>query len=138
MRAALLALALAFVSTGCYHTTVLTGKPMGTTVVDKPFALGFIYGLIPPPDVNVAQECPQGVAKVETQQSVVNSLVTIITFGIVAPQQITVTCASGTASLDQPSVDVARGAEVEDVQTAFAEAADQAVESGGTVYVHFE
>ena len=138
MRTLAALLLVLLVGPGCYHATVVTGKPAGTTVVERPFALGFVYGLIPPPTLSVAQECPQGVAQVETQMSFVNGLVNTLTFGLVNPWTITVTCASGSASLDQPTVDVAAAATVEDIQTAFAEAADQTVETGETIYVRFE
>ena len=138
MRVSLLALVLLVVSSGCYQTSVVTGQPAGTTVVERPFALGFVYGLVPPPVLNVAQECPQGVAQVDTQQSFVNGLVSALTFGIVTPWTITVTCASGAASLEQPAVDVAVTATTADIQEAFAEAADRTVETGETVYVRFE
>lgn len=135
----ILALLIALVALpGCYHATVMTGRTPGTTVVDKPFALGFIYGIVPPPTVNVAQECPQGVAMVETEQSIVNALVSIITAGIVTPMHIKVTCASGSASLEQPAVEVAAGATTADIQTAFADAAELAVEGGEPVLVAFK
>src|SRR5690606_15740127 len=97
-------------------------------------------GLIPPPAVNTASTCPNGVAKVETQHSFLNSLVGMITFGIVTPIQITVTCASsgsvrsadaGTA----PTVHVGDNATTEQAVTAVGEAAGLAVEGSGTAYV---
>jgi hypothetical protein len=84
----------AMFSVGCYHATFETGLPASTQVVDKPWALSFIFGLVPPPELDVSSQCKNGVAKVETQSSLLNSLVGIVTIGIVTPMQITVTCAA--------------------------------------------
>jgi hypothetical protein len=88
------ALSIGLFSAGCYHATFETGLPASSTIVDKPFAASFIFGLVPPADVDVSSQCKNGVSKVETQQSFLNSLVGIITIGIFTPVQITVTCAS--------------------------------------------
>ena len=138
MRLFAAVLALLLIAPGCYTATVVTGRPMGSTVVQRPFAMGFIYGLIPPPEVNVAQECPQGVAMVRTQMSFVNGLVSALTGGILTPWTIMVTCASGTASLPSSAVEVAASASTADIQAAFAEAAEQAVETEAPVFVAFK
>ena len=79
----------------CYHATIQTGlAPSGQTIEDK-WATGWIYGLVPPATVQTMQGCPAGVARVDTQQSFVNGLVGIITFGIYTPMEIIVTCADG-------------------------------------------
>jgi hypothetical protein len=80
---------------GCYHATIETGLPAGQEKISQPWAMSFIYGLVPPPTVAVASRCPNGVAKVETQMSFLNGLVSSLTFGILTPMQIDVTCASG-------------------------------------------
>ena len=138
MRFFLLLLGALVVLPGCYHATVTTGRTPGTQVIDRPFALGFVYGIVPPPTVNAAQECPQGVAMVETELTIVNALVQYLTLGIVTPMHIKVTCAAGSASLEQPAVEVASGASTTDVQTVFASAADEAVETGEPVLVAFK
>lgn len=138
---ALLALLLVPGLSACYHARVETGAQPGSTVIDKPFALGFVYGIVPPPTVSVAQECPQGAAIVETQQSVVNGLVSVVTFGLVTPMQITVTCAAESRAAvaeATETVTVAEAETVAEVQEAFAEAADLAVETGAPVVVRFE
>jgi hypothetical protein len=81
--------------TGCYHATIETGRPPGPTKVEKPWAHGFLWGLVPPSTVETAQQCPGGVAKVETQQSFLNLVANVLTGGIYSPMQITVTCAQG-------------------------------------------
>lgn len=96
MRRTFLALGAAVVAlSGCYHVTVVTGAPEAPTKVDKPWQNSFVYGLVPPPELNVKDQCTQGVAKVETQQSFLNGLVGAITYSIYTPMQTTVTCASG-------------------------------------------
>jgi hypothetical protein len=89
------AVAAAALLTGCYHITVVTGAPAGSTVVDKPWQNSFVYGLVPPPELNVQQACAQGVAKVETEHSFLNGLVAAITWSIYTPIHAKVTCATG-------------------------------------------
>jgi Bor protein len=91
-RSALLVLAV--LCSGCYHATVETAATPSTQVINKSFASGWIFGLVPPSTVKAASECPNGVAKVETQLSFVNQLVSFLTLGIYTPMQITVTCAT--------------------------------------------
>ncbi len=96
-------LLLTVVSTGCFHATIETGATPSTTVIRKGFASGWIYGLVPPSTVSTANQCPNGVARVETQLSFVNQLVGFLTLGIYTPMEIVVTCAaSGSASANAP------------------------------------
>jgi len=96
MRRPLLAVLAAFTLGGCYHATVNTGVTPGTRQIEQPWAMSFAYGLVPPETVNAMAECGSaGVARVETQHSFLNSLVAAITFGIVTPIEITVTCGQG-------------------------------------------
>ncbi len=126
---------------GCYHARVETGLTPSAQMVEQTFASGWVYGLIPPSTVEAGQQCPNGVAVVETELSFVNQLVSALTFGIYTPMHITVTCAAGgTSSLSAPaeSVAVARGASAEDISRAFMHAADLAVASEHAVLVRFE
>ena len=84
-----------FALVGCYHAVIETGRPAGGTEVYKPWAMSFVFGLVPPPIENVASACPNGVSKVETQHSFLNGLVAVVTFQIVTPMEIRVTCAGG-------------------------------------------
>lgn len=97
MRRSFAILAAGLVLGGCYRVTVTAGpQPTAAdtpTVVDVPFSHSFVYGLVPPPEINVREKCPNGVAKVETQHSFVNGLVTILTSAIYTPIRVTVTCA---------------------------------------------
>src|SRR6266540_1164045 len=90
LAAAVLLLALP----ACYHATIETGLPAGNDVVEKSFASGWIYGLVPPSPVKAMSKCTHGVSKVETQLSFVNQLVNFLTLGIYPPMSIKVTCAS--------------------------------------------
>ncbi|MBC7791317.1 MAG: Bor family protein [Anaerolineae bacterium] len=91
---------LTVTSAGCYHAVIDTGRAPSTQTIEKPWASGWIYGLVPPSVLETAQKCPNGPAKVETQLSFANQLVYFLTFGIYTPMWIKVTCAeSGTASL---------------------------------------
>jgi len=85
--------AMVLVLSGCYHTQVTTGKRASSTVVEVPWAKSFINGLVPPDELNVEEECPNGVAKVETQLSFLNMVAHAVTFGIFSPMHLKVTCA---------------------------------------------
>src|SRR5262249_5250434 len=74
-------------ASGCYVATVDMRKPEGAVHVQK-FASCWVYGLVPPPTVDAAALCPNGISKVETQHSFLNYLVGGLTFGIYTPIQI--------------------------------------------------
>ena len=78
---------------GCYHIVVTSGATPGPVVVDRPWQHSFIGGLVPPPELNVKELCPNGVAKVETLQSAPNILATIMV-GVYTPVAAKVTCAA--------------------------------------------
>ena len=115
----------------CYHATIETGLPPSPKVIDKSFASGWIYGLVPPSPVKAMSECPNGVSKVETQLSFVNQLVNFLTLGIYTPMSIKVTCASSGRSAvpGTPEIKVGDGATSEEVIDAFSRAADLVVTS---------
>jgi hypothetical protein len=79
---------------GCYHATVETGVTPSTVVIEKSFASGWLFGLVPPSTISTAEKCPNGVAKVETELSFLNQLVEVLTLGIYTPMHIKVTCAA--------------------------------------------
>ena len=93
--AAIACAALLVSTAACFHATIETGLAPSTTVIEEPFASGWIYGLVPPNTVSTQAKCPRGVSKVETQHSFVNMLVSLITFDIYTPIDIKVTCAAG-------------------------------------------
>jgi hypothetical protein len=80
--------------TGCYHAQVDTGLKPSTVTVEKRWAHGWIYGLVPPSTVDSQAKCgKKGVAKVDTQLSFANMLVGNLTGGIYTPMSVVVTCA---------------------------------------------
>lgn len=132
-------LTVVLIASGCYHARIETGLTPSTQVYEDTFASGWVYGLVPPDTVEAGEECPNGVAVVETQLSFVNQLVGALTFGIYTPMHITVTCAAaGSASVDAASVNIADDADHEAVARAFMDAADRAVASEQPVLVRFE
>ncbi len=70
----------------CYHATVDTGLKPSAQVVEKSFAAGWIFGLVPPSTVATASQCSHGAAKIETQLSFVNQLVAFLTLDIFTPR----------------------------------------------------
>jgi len=78
---------------GCYHGTVETGVAPSAQTIDRSWASGWLYGLVPPSTTETQQRCPAGVARVEMQLSFGNQLASILTLGIYTPMSITVTCA---------------------------------------------
>ncbi len=94
-RSAIIAAALAVLSAGCYHVTVVTGAPAAQQTIDKQWQNSFVIGLVPPAELAAKPTCAQGVAKVETERSFLNGLVGAITYNIYTPIHVTVTCASG-------------------------------------------
>ena len=128
--------------TGCFHATITTGLPAGTTTVHKPWVATWVFGLVPPSDdIMTAKECPNGVAKVETQWSFVNGLVHLVTFNIYTPIQVDATCASsgkmGEIPAGAATVSVAPNATADEVKAAFLEAASRSEKEGVPVYVQY-
>jgi hypothetical protein len=113
----------------------VTGATPSTEVIEQTFASGWIYGLVPPKTIETASKCPNGLAKVETEQSFVNGLVAVLTLGIYTPMHITVTCAAKGAALGEgvPTVVGLAGADVD----ALTEAAQLALLMKGPVLVQF-
>jgi hypothetical protein len=105
-------------------------------MITKAWASGWIAGLIPPSTVSTAAQCPNGVARVETQLSFVNMLVSALTFNIYSPMNIKVACASG-GSARAPDIRVPPGAEQDEVIELMAEAADRAVALRRPIIVQF-
>ena len=70
-------LAAAVVLAGCYRITVTHGPQPASpsaTVVEFPWQHSWVFGLVPPPEINVGQQCPAGVASVQTRVSFLNGL----------------------------------------------------------------
>ena len=124
----------------CYHATVDTGLKPSAQVVEKSFAAGWIFGLVPPSTVSTASKCPHGAAKIETQLSFVNQLVAFLTFDIFTPMSIKVTCAeAGRASISPtaPTIDVGTNATADQIRDAISRAAGLSLRTGQPVYVEY-
>jgi len=127
-------------SVGCYHAIIETGAAAGTQMISQPWASGWIYGLVPPKPISAASHCKSGVARVDTQRSFLNSLVTGLTFGIYAPMDIRVTCAASHAEVPDAGprrFAMQAGSAQSDYETVFSAAATAAVTSRTPAYVVF-
>jgi hypothetical protein len=132
---------IAIATAGCYHATIETGLPPSPQVIDKSFASGWIYGLVPPSTVSTVAKCPDGAAKIETQISFVNQLVSWLTFEIYSPMSIKVTCAAKHVGEVVPGaiqMKVGAGASGDSIRSVVTAAAAQSASTGMpvTVQVH--
>ena len=123
-------------SMACWHAIITTGRAESSTVVEKPWASSFVYGLVPPDPLDVESQCKSGVAKVETYHSFLNGLVAFLTISIYTPIDIKVTCAgAGMApktSMVTPSEDTPQAK-----KDAMAQAVDRAAHTDTPVFVRF-
>lgn len=108
---AIVVLVLAIASTGCYHAVIETGLPAGGRVISKPWAHGFVYGLVPPAPVDATNVCKSGVSKVETQHSFLNSLAAILTWSLYTPIQVDITCAADRAGANRDDASASTAAD---------------------------
>ena len=127
----------------CYNAQITTGAQPSDQIIDKPWAHSFVFGLVPPDEVSAASQCTNGVAKVETQISFLNGLVSAITFNIYTPMHITVTCAAGSALLDEndssdSTIVISREAENQQVIEEVQKAARLAASSSMPVILRFQ
>ena len=77
MRRNFLFVAGAVLLAGCYRITVTYGPqpvPSTATVVEYPWQHSWVFGLVPPPEINVKDRCPNNVSKIETKVSFLNGL----------------------------------------------------------------
>ncbi len=139
LRTAVLATILATV-TGCYHTTINTELTPSSQVIDVPWAPSFVFGLVPPKTVETAEECTNGVAKVETEITFLNGLVGAITLGIFTPMHIKVTCAEGgsaSAAEGSAEIEVGAAADTQEKIDAMEKAILLSRETSAPVYIVF-
>jgi hypothetical protein len=95
-RFALASLALTMlllISAGCYHSIIETGLEPGPTGYYEKWETAWLIGLVPA-EVDAEGVCGGPWARVETQQSFLNGLVTLLTLGIYAPHEVEVVCAA--------------------------------------------
>lgn len=124
---------------GCFHQIVQTGNPAGSTVVDKAFVPGWLWGLVPNTPVDVRKECPTGVAVIETETSFVNGLASVVTLGIFTPQHVHITCSSRSASLPATirQMTIPVGASKETEATLVREAIETSAETHAPVAIRY-
>ena len=128
----------ALLLSACFHQIVQTGRTPGTTVVERPWTATWLWGLVPAEEISVVAQCPNGVATIETQQSFLTGLVGGLTLGIYTPQEVRVTCASGSSALPGArQIDVAHDASLSDRITAIHHAIALAVETHEAVEVRY-
>jgi Bor protein len=128
-----LVLLCALTTAGCYHATINTGRQPSGQTIEVPWAHSFLYGLVPPSTVETAQQCPNGVATVETQHSFLNGLASFLTFALYTPITIEVQCAASDDDADASAV-LPRG-EDESTRELLTRAVDRAHQTGERVTV---
>jgi hypothetical protein len=137
-RAALLcATASMMLLSGCFHAVVETGRAPSGQEVHREWASSWLGGLVPPSTISTAQQCPNGVARVETKQSFLNQIAAGITFGIYTPMDIRVQCAGPGLALEG-AVTVPARAGGEEARQAIARAAERSLATGDPVLLVFE
>jgi hypothetical protein len=80
---------------GCYTTTLRSGKPSNTARIDLDHRWhhGVIWGIAElSGPYNLKQLCPNGWGEIQTETSFVNGLLHFLTSGVYAPQTVTVRC----------------------------------------------
>ena len=127
------------VGTGCYHSIITTDLPPSTEVYREPFKAAFILGLVPA-QVDASKYCEgRRWARVETQQSFLNWVVSAVTVGIFTPLDIRVTCAAAGAmrAPDGPTLQYGVAATPEQKNETMAVAVALARETGQAIYVAY-
>jgi hypothetical protein len=139
VRKLTLALILLAASTaGCYRATVDTGRTPSGQTIRNDWAHSFVAGLVPPATVQTAQQCPAGVARVETQHSFLNMLATSLTFGLYSPMTITVQCATAAEENDATTLLVPANASLATATSVFNQAVARAAGEDRAVLVQFQ
>lgn len=131
--------AIALLTTACFHQVVNTGRSPGATVIEEAWVSTWLWGLVAAKPIDVRQQCPGGVAVVETQQSFVNGLVGAVTLGIYTPQRVRITCASNTSSLPTGATElrVALDASPEQRGKALEQAVERTLETGTATVLRY-
>lgn len=102
MRRLLLVVTIAALGTsGCYHATVQAPIDPGQKI-ERRWAHSFLWGLVPPAPVETGTSCPNGIARVETQISMLNQLVAVMTGYIYTPMSVQVWCARRPTPAEEP------------------------------------
>ena len=100
----------------------------------KQWATTFIYGVVPATVAEAAARCENGLAKVHRGQTPANTLVSIISLGMVNPITILVTCAMPS---ERPAIDVPADATLDERRNALADAVDESLKTHRWVVVRY-
>lgn len=98
---------------GCYTTTIVSGKPPSPATVanNARWHHGVMWGIgeVSGP-YDLSQICPQGWAEIETETSFVNGFLASVTSSVYSPQTVTIRCsgapeavATGAAPTPRPA-----------------------------------
>jgi hypothetical protein len=128
---------VAVTASACYRQVIQTGRTPGTTVIDKPWANSFIFGLVPVTPIDVSSQCRTGIATVVTEMSAMDGLVGFLTLGIYTPVHVTITCAASGGGADNPELSVNRDASAEERKAVFARAVEMSARTGKPVHIRF-
>lgn len=85
-------LAAGLLTNGCFHTVIDTGLQPGPVGYEQEWETAWLIGAVPA-RVDATEACQGPWARVETEQSFLNGIVTVLTLGIYSPHQVQVTCA---------------------------------------------
>jgi hypothetical protein len=85
-------MAMGLLTTGCFHSVIDTGLQPGPVGYEEEWETAWLIGAVPA-RVDATEACRGPWARVETQQSFLNGIVTVLTLGIYSPHQVEVTCA---------------------------------------------
>lgn len=131
-------MAIAIGLSACFHATIETGLAPSPQTIDKAWASGWVFGLVPPSPVSTMAQCPSGVSKVETQLSFANMLVAFLTLDIYTPMSIKVTCSTGgRASIPSgaPTIQLGEHSTPQQLQDVLNRAVVQSIAAGVPVYI---
>lgn len=90
---AVLAMATLTAFAGCYNVTYVAKTRTPAAAMYEEDMKFFLFGVVGEHDIQTAQRCPSGLAKVHTKQTAVDVLLSIVTIGIYTPRTAQITCA---------------------------------------------
>jgi len=82
----------ALLAGACNKVTYVNPSTMPSGQVQSDTGWYFLFGLVGNHDVWANRMCPQGVAKAQSKFTVVDTLITMITIGIVSPRTYKIEC----------------------------------------------
>ena len=78
---------------GCFNVTYIAKSRAPSAVIHEHKLTFFLGGLVGTEEIPAGQLCPNGVAKVHTQNTFVDMLLTVVTLTIYSPRTAEITCA---------------------------------------------